>query len=152
MKKEIKILIAALAVPALLSACSASGQSYTITEADKEEFISIIEQQHTLMGTFYSRDFTEYDVTGDGCMDLCTTLTEGSGIVSSCIIVYDAVNHKAYELNGRDASSGTITDYWIDSVRDDGLYVRCAEQSLESTDNNAECRKLLFKDEKLYLK
>lgn len=147
MRKEIKILLATLSVLSLLSACSKTGQNYAITEADKEEFISIIEQQHTLMGTFYSRDFIEYDVTGDGCVDLCTTLTEGSGIVSSCVIVYDAVNHQTYELSGRDAS----IDYLIDSVRDDSLYVRCAKQSFESTTDNAKCRKLLFKDGKLYL-
>lgn len=151
MRKMIKPILAALSLLSLAVACAAPKKSYKITDSDKEKFADLIEQQHTLMGTFYSHDFTEYDVTGDGCVDLCTTLTEGSGIVSECIIVYDAVNQRTYELNGRNAADGKPTDYWIDSVKDDGIFIRRAETPYNGTDDS-ELGKLAFDDGKLYFK
>lgn len=44
---------------------------------------------------------TLFDVTGDGEMDICTTVTKGSGIESASVVVYDPVNEIGYELSGR---------------------------------------------------
>lgn len=38
------------------------------------------------------------DLTGDGFPDLCSTLTFGSGIIDSRIIVYDYANGASYTL------------------------------------------------------
>ena len=41
------------------------------------------------------------DLTGDGFPDLCSTLTIGSGIIDSRIIVYDYANGASYTLEDR---------------------------------------------------
>lgn len=49
-----------------------------------------------LLGKVY-----ESDVNQDGNLDLCVTVTYGSGIISSAIVVYDVKNDKGYILNER---------------------------------------------------
>ena len=41
------------------------------------------------------------DITGDGQPELCSTLTFGSGLIDSRIIVYDYANGASYELSDR---------------------------------------------------
>lgn len=54
------------------------------------------------MGMFaHYVDYILFDVTGDGEMDLCTTVTKGSGIVSNSVVVFDPVENIGYELSGR---------------------------------------------------
>ena len=49
-----------------------------------------------LLGKVY-----ESDVNQDGSLDLCVTVTYGSGIISSAIVVYDVKNDKGYILDER---------------------------------------------------
>ena len=49
-----------------------------------------------LLGEVY-----ESDVNQDGNPDLCVTVTYGSGIISSAIVVYDVMNDKGYILDER---------------------------------------------------
>lgn len=49
-----------------------------------------------LLGKVY-----ESDVNKDGSLDLCVTVTYGSGIISSAIVVYDVQNDKGYILDER---------------------------------------------------
>ena len=62
-------------------------------------------------------EFFLYDVTGDGCVDLCTCMMVGSGMVRVILIVYDPVNDKEYILDGYQYS------YKIGGVEDDRLFV-----------------------------
>lgn len=43
----------------------------------------------------------ESDVNKDGYPDLCVTVLQGSGVVSSAIVVYDVQNGKGYILDER---------------------------------------------------
>lgn len=57
------------------------------------------------------------DVTGDGCVDLCTCKMYGSGMVRTHTIVFDPLNHERYLLDGYNY------DYVIDGVTDGRLVV-----------------------------
>ena len=61
------------------------------------EYISL---NTSSMGRIVEKVF-ESDVNHDGHPDLCVTVTYGSGIISSCIIVYDVQNGKGYILDER---------------------------------------------------
>ena len=56
-----------------------------------------------LLGKVY-----ESDVNQDGNPDLCVTVTYGSGIISSAIVVYDVKNDKGYILDERMSYDYTI--------------------------------------------
>ena len=56
-------------------------------------------------GRFYSPDALQprielFDVTADGCDDLCTCVTWGSGMVRTDLVVYDPLNEDLYVLDG----------------------------------------------------
>ena len=58
-----------------------------------------------------------FDVTEDGCVDLCTCVTWGSGMVRTDLIVYDPVNDVSYVLDGYSF------DYLIDHVEEERLVI-----------------------------
>ena len=77
---------------------------------------------HTVsMGRFLMDRYYYFDVTGDGKPDLVTSVTHGSGIVSTGIFVYDIENRQGYQLQDR----GDY-DYGINSVEDGILYIKKA--------------------------
>lgn len=47
-----------------------------------------------------SPSFCLFDVTGDGCVDLCTTRMFGSGMVRIELVVYDPLARERYILDG----------------------------------------------------
>ena len=77
---------------------------------------------HTVsMGRLLMDRYYYFDVTGDGKPDLVTSVTHGSGIVSTGIFVYDIENRQGYQLQDR----GDY-DYGINSVEDGVLYIKKA--------------------------
>ena len=62
-------------------------------------------------------DFELFDVTGDGCVDLCTCVTWGSGMVRTDLVVYDPVLKDLYVLDGYNY------DYLIDRVEEDRIVI-----------------------------
>ena len=58
-----------------------------------------------------------FDVTGDGCVDLCTCVTWGSGMVRTDLVVYDPLSDETYILDGYNY------DYLIDRVEEDRLVI-----------------------------
>ena len=58
-----------------------------------------------------------FDVTGDGCADLCKCVTWGSGMVRTDLVVYDPLEKKLYVLDGYDYS------YVIDHVEEDRIVI-----------------------------
>ena len=58
-----------------------------------------------------------FDVTGDGCDDLCTCVTWGSGMVRTDLVVYDPLEKILYILDGYNYS------YLIDRVEEDRLVI-----------------------------
>ena len=61
--------------------------------------------------------FYLFDVTGDGCVDLCTCKMFGSGMVRTHTIVFDPLNHERHLLDGYDY------DYVINGVTDGHLVI-----------------------------
>ena len=61
--------------------------------------------------------FELFDVTGDGCADLCTCVTWGSGMVRTDLVVYDPIEKKLYVLDGYNY------DYLIDHVEEDRIVI-----------------------------
>ena len=59
-----------------------------------------IDSQITTMGTIAGKVY-ESDINQDGNAELCVTVTSGSGIISSAVVVYDVHNDKGYILNER---------------------------------------------------
>ena len=57
------------------------------------------------------------DVTGDGCEDLCTCVTWGSGMVRTDLVVYDPMEKVLYVLDGYNY------DYTIDRVEEDRIVI-----------------------------
>lgn len=45
-------------------------------------------------------NFELFDVTGDGCADLCTCVTWGSGMVRTDLVVFDPLEENLYVLDG----------------------------------------------------
>ena len=73
-----------------------------------------------LPAAFFSGMVSKYetaDITGDGCTDLCTCLTWGSGMVRTDLAVYDPLNEDLYILDGYNY------DYLIDRVEGGRLVV-----------------------------
>ena len=64
-----------------------------------------------------SPSFCLFDVTGDGCVDLCTTRMFGSGMVRIQMVVYDPLARERYILDGYNY------DYLIDRVEEDRLVI-----------------------------
>ena len=58
------------------------------------------------------------DMTGDGCVDLCSSRMYGSGMVRIETIVYDPVSREKHILDGY------FYDYHVDSVSDGRLIVK----------------------------
>ena len=58
-----------------------------------------------------------FDVTGDGCTDLCTCVTWGSGMVRTDLLVYDPLNEELYVLDGYNY------DYRIERVEDGRIVI-----------------------------
>ena len=58
-----------------------------------------------------------FDVTGDGCVDLCTERMFGSGMVRIQLSVYDPLNQKTYILDGYDYY------FLLDSVTDGRIII-----------------------------
>lgn len=58
-----------------------------------------------------------FDVTGDGCADLCSCVTWGSGMVRTDLVVYDPALKTLYILDGYDYS------YLIDRVEEDRIVI-----------------------------
>ena len=58
-----------------------------------------------------------FDVTGDGCVDLCTGRMFGSGMVRIQLSVYDPLNHETYILDGYDYY------FMLDSVSDGRIII-----------------------------
>lgn len=146
--KSIANMIAVFLIVGILSGCTESLEEseaisdFIITEDDRAEFMTIIEED-ALMGLIYNSDFIEFDVTEDGFLDLCVGITQGSGIVSDSIIVYDVHNHNVYKLEDR-----MTHDFWIDSVENDGIYIRCYKWEGQSN-NKAILGVLKFEDDEL---
>ncbi|MCR5566360.1 MAG: hypothetical protein K6F61_05875 [Clostridiales bacterium] len=57
-------------------------------------------------------NFIFFDVTGDGCMDLCTQRVFGSGMTRVEAVVFDPLAHERYILDGYDYF------YFIEGVSD----------------------------------
>lgn len=62
-------------------------------------------------------DYELFDVTGDGCADLCTCVTWDSGMVRTDLLVYDPVEKVLYVLNGYHY------DYLIDHIEEDRIVI-----------------------------
>ena len=63
------------------------------------------------------QDYELFDVTGDGCADLCTCVTWGSGMVRTDLVVYDPIEKKLYVLDGYNYS------YLIDHLEEDRIVI-----------------------------
>ena len=61
--------------------------------------------------------FTLFDVTGDGCVDLCSGRMFGSGMVRLEVVVYDPISRDRYILDGYNY------DYYVRDVSADRLVV-----------------------------
>ena len=102
-------------------------QNFKLTDFDYKMLRDYI-VDGALMG-LYTDQACEVDVTGDGYVDICIGVTQGSGIVSSGIVLYDVYNQKFYELNDR-----MKYDYFITEVKDDIIHVR--RLGRQSTNND----------------
>ena len=58
-----------------------------------------------------------FDVTGDGCAELCTCVTWGSGMVRTDLVVYDPIEKSLYVLDGYNYN------YLIDHVEEDRIVI-----------------------------
>jgi len=110
MKKKLFSILSVILCLSFLTACVKREQSSTVTEemgvqsgVDELIFAPLYQYVHhnvKLMGTIVSPPVL-YDVTGDGYADLCASVTTGSGIISTLVVVYDVQNQKGYMLNDR---------------------------------------------------
>jgi len=62
-------------------------------------------------------DYELFDVTGDGCPDLCTCVTWGSDIVRTDLLVYDPVKKELYVLDD------PHYDYLFDHIEADRIVI-----------------------------
>lgn len=96
-------------------------ESIDIDEAAKEMNQAIGEQippsGRMLFHDPMRPDFELFDVTGDGCPDLCRCVTWGSGMVRTDLVVYDPVEKKLYVLDGYNYN------YLIDHVEEDRIVI-----------------------------
>lgn len=97
---------------------AAESESIDIDEAAWEMGQAIREQ---MPPAFYpnpaQQGFELFDVTGDGCADLCTCVTWGSGMVRTDLVVYDPAVKSLYVLDGYNYS------YLIDHVEEDRIVI-----------------------------
>ena len=100
---------------------AAESESIDIEEAAKEMRQAIGEQLPASGRMFYLNpakpDFELFDVTEDGCADLCTCVTWGSGMVRTDLVVYDPLVKKLYVLDGYNYN------YLIDRVEEDRIVI-----------------------------
>ena len=100
---------------------AAESESIDLDEAAREMKQAIGAQIPASAGMFFhdpSRpDFELFDVTGDGCADLCKCITWGSGMVRTDLVVYDPLEKKLYVLDGYNYN------YLIDHVEEDRIVI-----------------------------
>lgn len=84
------------------------------------------------------------DLTGDGLPDLCSTVTFGSGIIDSRVIVYDYANGASYTLEDRGKY-----DYSLRLDGSDGSL--CVVQRAHDSGDIAAVGELFFSDSGLHL-
>ena len=103
MKKKAVLILSVFLALSFLTACVKKEQasseavegSKTYSALDSLIFAPLcqyVRENITLMGTFLHRPPVLYDVTGDGNADLCASVTTGSGIISTLVVVYDVKN------------------------------------------------------------
>lgn len=84
------------------------------------EKIKFLPDENAVRSPFFREDrpyYLWFDVTGDGCVDLCTERMFGSGMVRIQLSVYDPLNQETYILDGYD-------DYFLlDSVTDGRIII-----------------------------
>ena len=132
--KRSKLLLAWIAVLAFLIGCipsSCAEESAVDAEKNLAEFgltpddvvSAYSESTRGTMDFWFparpdgSPTYIWFDVTGDGCVDLCTGRVYGSGMVRRDIIVYDPVNREKYILDGYNY------DFYIDGISENRLVV-----------------------------
>ena len=84
------------------------------------------------------------DLTGDGLPELCSTITFGSGIIDSRVIVYDYANGASYTLEDRGKY-----DYSLRLDESDGSL--CVVQRAHDSGDIAAVGELFFSDSGLHL-
>lgn len=130
MKKKAVLILSVFWALSFLTACVKKEQasseavegSETCSALDSLIFAPLyqyVRENVTLMGTFLHRPSVLYDVTGDGTADLCASVTTGSGIISTLVVVYDVQNQRGYMLNDR-----MKFNYHIQGIEDGQLVVK----------------------------
>ena len=130
MKKKTVLVLSVLLLLSFLTACvkkerassESAEDSKTYSDWDSLVFAPLyqyVRENVTLMATFLNCPPVLYDVTGDGNADQCASVTTGSGIISSLIVVYDVQNQKGYKLSDR-----MEFDYHIQGIEDGQLVVK----------------------------
>lgn len=130
MKKKAVLIVSLVLSLSFLTACVKREQSSTEaiigmeTQSDLDSIVfaplyQYVRENVTLMATFLNCPPVLYDVTGDGNADQCASVTTGSGIISSLIVVYDVQNQKGYMLSDR-----MEFDYHIIGIEDRKLIVK----------------------------
>ena len=128
-KKAVLILLVFLAL-SFLTACVKKEQASSEAVEGSETYSALdslifaplyqyVRENVTLMGTFLRCPPLLYDVTVDGNADLCASVTTGSGIISTLVVVYDVQNQRGYMLNDR-----MKFDYHIQGIEDGQLVVK----------------------------
>ena len=100
---------------------AAESESFDL-DAAAEEMKQAIREQIPAGGGMLSPDparpkYERFDVTGDGCADLCTCVTWGSGMVRTDLVVYDPIEKSLYVLDGYNYN------YLIDHVEEDRIVI-----------------------------
>ena len=80
------------------------------------------------------------DLTGDGLPELCSTISWGSGMIDSRVIIYDYANGASYELSDRGYFDFTLRFHEADGY----LYV---DKRKYNTDELVQSGRLVFKDD-----
>lgn len=96
-----------------------SGEESGTVDLEKaaQEMRQAIREQIPASGRMAHPGFDLFDVTGDGCADLCRCVTWGSGMVRTDLVVYDPLEKKLYVLDGYNYS------YRIDHVEEDRIVI-----------------------------
>ena len=84
------------------------------------EKIKFLPDENATRFPFFREDrpyYLWFDVTGDGCVDLCTERMFGSGMVRIQLSVYDPLNQKTYILDGYDHY------FLLDSITDGRIII-----------------------------
>ena len=129
-------LIAAVLGLILLPGCFSAVHAEDLAEAERnladhglvledvvKEYYDFNAKSHGFAGFWlpYAQDgsphFIFFDVTGDGCMDLCTQRVFGSGMTRVEAVVFDPLAHERYILDGYNYY------YFIEGVSDGRLVV-----------------------------